>query len=114
MTSIETVQARLDELLLAVFNASVAPGTPDSTVTASFEKIKEKYDATVSAVDELDGIDVTDEQQKATIMELNADYEEGSKRVLALREELLALEMKVKDEIVGRVQHAGLERTEDG
>ena len=112
MSSIEDVQSALDELMLSVFEAARVTDA-NGGVEAAKASIMAKYEATLAAVDTLDGIDVTEEEQLATIRQLSEEYEAARLLVLQMRDKVQALEGQAAVQLRAMLKVAGLERTEE-
>jgi len=110
MSTIEDVQVKLDDLMLAVFEAA---RSSDLDLEASLTNVRSKYASTTAAVDELEGLDMSEQEQIETIRELNQQYEEVRQRVLKMRTAVELLEGETSKEVERRLAAANLERKEE-
>jgi hypothetical protein len=98
-------------LMLAIFEAARSTDGID-TVDTAHAAILAKYEATVNAVDTLDGMDITEAYQVENIQKLSKEYEVARLRVLHMRDKVQALEQQTSEDVRVRLEAAGLERQE--
>jgi len=97
--TIERVQDKLDKLLLETFEVVRGHGDTSETAAQKAAKLVAAYDDAVTSVDDLLGIDRSQEEQEAYLAKATAEYEELRKEVIALDTSLRAVAAQVDNEL---------------
>ena len=99
MATIERVQDKVDRLLLETFEVVRGHSDPSETPAQKAAKLVAAYDDAITSVDDLLGVDRTQEEQEAYLATASAEYEQLRKEVLALDTILRTVAGKVDNEL---------------
>ena len=95
--SIDDVQEKFDKVVLTFFES--VRSELSLSKTTSFGNVLTSYDSMLSAINELNGINNTPQEQLANRQNLSRKYEDARKRIVILEEQLKELGSEFDEEI---------------
>lgn len=108
-TSVEDVTLKLDALCLSLFEAvrghqaAPPPGRAETSlkdfIAGKAQDILKAHEETAAAIDNLAGIDTTQEEQEMIISQLMADVAAKKKNIIDLEKRVLAFSEKIDAEL---------------
>ena len=87
--TVDDLHDRIDSLVLTIFESMREATQNDSNNIPSASLIQEKLKETIESIDNLVGIDNTEEKQMEKIKELSAEYEQTKQSVIKLEKQLI-------------------------